>query len=512
MPEDFLLIAKAKLKPQWKTAFLAAVIIGFLCHMFVFTNTLPNHDSLINTHSPQLKGESGRFFLSSFSGISSYFDLPWVNGALSIGYLALMAVLLTELFQLKKTFSILSLSGLLVTFPSIASTFSYMFTADGYMLGSLLTVAALLFTQKFTYGFIPGAIIFYLSVGIYQANLSFLASLILTFLLVEIIGRKITWAQVSSYLLRFFALGALGMSLYVVTFKLYSAVFSGTITSYQGLDSIGQNKASFFEVVHQIHTSFTLFFFQGFATDLPVNLIEWLNLAVFLLIAIGFVALTLQQPALTNKFMISFALLLLALMPLSSFLLYFMSSDMTYHMLMVFALVTFYLIPVLFYEHLHVPTLAVKTFSWAVIFIVWLSIFNFALISNISYLNMEHKYEKSTALVNRLISRIEQTENVTPTSKLALIGRVRLDSTLSATIIPENIPKMTGPLGDSIVLYPYHYNEIMQNYFGVTYEFASEEEHQALAATEAFAEMEAWPSPQAIRIINDIVVVKLHES
>ncbi|ANU22570.1 glucosyltransferase domain-containing protein [Planococcus donghaensis] len=509
MPEEFLLKLKSSIKPQWKTAFITAFITGFLCHMFVFTNTLPNHDSLINTHSPQLKADSGRFFLSPFSGISSYFDLPWINGMLAIFYLALLAVMLIELFQLKKTFSILAVSGLVVTFPTIASTFSYMFTADGYLVSFLMTVSAILITQKYKYGFIPASILFYIGVGIYQANLPLLLTLILVFLVTEIMGRKITTLQLALYSFRFLALASIGMVLYILHFKLYTTLFAGNLTSYQGLDSVGKNDVSIFEHFQQIHEAFSLFFFRGFITDFPVNLFEWLNIAVFTLIGLGFILLLIQNSKFISKMNVIFAILMVLLMPLTSYILYFMSAELTYHMLMVFALVSFYLLPVVFYEHLSVPTLSTKIFSWLNVLIVLVTIFNFALISNIAYLNMELKYEKSTALVNRLISRIEQTENVSPSSKLAIIGRYRMDSTLSSRSIPESIPKMTGSLGDSIVLYPYHYKDMMQHHFGVTYEFASEQEYKEIEASEAFAAMEAWPSKKAVRIINNVVVVKL---
>lgn len=511
MPEEFLLKLKTKIKPQWKTAFLSAVIIGFLCHTFVFTNILPNHDSLVNMHSAQSKGSSGRFFLSPFSGISSYFDLPWINGSLSILYLALMAVILTELFQLKKTFSIVAVSGLIVTFPTIASIFSYMFTADGYILGSLLTMLALLITKKYKYGFVPGSVIFYLGMGVYQANLPLLTTVMLIFLISEILGNKISFTQLNSYFLRFLGLGAAGMAMYAFNFKFYSTIFAGSITSYQGLDSVGESGGSILDRFMQVDDSFTFFFFRGFISEAPINLFEWLNVAVFLLIAIGFVLLVLQNRIYTSSGMTLLALGLLLLMPLSVYILYFVSPDVVYHMLMVFALVSFYVLPVLFYEHLTFPSVAIKTFSWASVVTVFVIIFNFALISNISYLNMELKVEKSTAFVNRLISRIEQTEGVTPKSKLALIGRMQLDSPLSTEDIPENIPRMTGPLGQSIISLPYHYNALMANHFGVTYKFISEQERQEIAGSDWFAEMDAWPSPDAIRVIDDVIVVKLQE-
>ena len=83
-----------------------------------------------------------------------------------------MTVLLVEIFQFKKTVTIILTSAVIVTFPTVGATFSYMFTADGYMMGNLLATLAVYMTKKWRYGFIPASLIFYVSVGIYQANLT----------------------------------------------------------------------------------------------------------------------------------------------------------------------------------------------------------------------------------------------------------------------------------------------------------------------------------------------------
>ncbi|MCH4827347.1 MAG: hypothetical protein N2C11_06115 [Planococcus sp. (in: firmicutes)] len=165
----------------------------------------------------------------------------------------------------------------------------------------LLTVLSVLITQKYKYGFIQASILFYISAGIYQANLPLLSTLILVFFITEIIGRKITGLQLTSYLLRFFALASIGMSLYIINFKLYTTLFVGNITSYQGLDLVGQSDASIFEHFKQIHEAFSLFFFRGFITDFPVNLFEWLNVAIFLLIGFGFILLLIQNSRFISK-------------------------------------------------------------------------------------------------------------------------------------------------------------------------------------------------------------------
>ena len=82
MGENLIAFYKEKVKREWKIAFLAAFLGCLLVHIFKFTNTLPNHDSLYNVYADQNVTGSGRWFLQYACGISSYFDLPWMNGLL----------------------------------------------------------------------------------------------------------------------------------------------------------------------------------------------------------------------------------------------------------------------------------------------------------------------------------------------------------------------------------------------------------------------------------------------
>ena len=89
MGKNLMEYYRKNVKQTWITAFFAAVILGLCVHLFKFANTLPNHDSPYNYYDPQNIITSGRWFLTVACGISSYYDLPWLIGMLSILYLAL---------------------------------------------------------------------------------------------------------------------------------------------------------------------------------------------------------------------------------------------------------------------------------------------------------------------------------------------------------------------------------------------------------------------------------------
>ena len=83
MGEGILTHYRTKLAKEYKGAFWMTFIAALLIHFYKFTNTLPNHDSLYNYYSEQNSLGLGRWALSLACSMSSYYDLPWVNGLLS---------------------------------------------------------------------------------------------------------------------------------------------------------------------------------------------------------------------------------------------------------------------------------------------------------------------------------------------------------------------------------------------------------------------------------------------
>lgn len=510
MPEEIFSKLREITKKEWKIAFISAVIIGFLTHMFVFTHMLPNHDALINIYSPQNKMTSGRFFLGPFSGLSSFFDLPWVIGTLSILYLALTAVLLTEIFKLDKTPSIIVASGLIVTFPTVAATFSYMFTADAYMAGYLLVVLSVLITKKYKWGFFPASFIFYLGVGIYQAYLTVVLTLVTVLFIQGLVVNKLNFRNMVITMGRYITMTAIGLGLYAITFKTYQKYGSVGITNYQGLDQVGTRSENFMDLLTKIKDTFMEFFYRGFVTELPSsNPFEILNILLVVLIVLGLMVFFLENKLYLSPMRIFLALISLFLIPIFIFVLYFVSPGVIYHMLMIMSGVCLYLLLVVLYDGLKIPTFMAKVFSWSTILILFLTIVNFAIISNITYFNMSLRYEKSYAFMNRVLDRVEQTEGYENVTKIAVIGRPDLETRMSSRLIPEKIPFMTGAMGESFLAESYHYVAMLQNYFGESIRGVSGEELQSIKESDFFKEMQPWPSKDAVRVKGEIVIVKL---
>ena len=142
MGKNIVAYYKGKIKKEWKIAFFSTLAIGILIHIYKFTNTLPNRDAVYNYYADQNIVGSGRWFLTVASGLSSWFDLPWINGLLSIIFIGIAAAVIVDVFDLQNPVLIGLIAALLVSFPGITETFFFEYTADGYMVAMLLAALA----------------------------------------------------------------------------------------------------------------------------------------------------------------------------------------------------------------------------------------------------------------------------------------------------------------------------------------------------------------------------------
>ena len=260
------------IRKEYRTAFTAAFLLGLLIHMPVVLSDIPNHDGLGSMYFDQNMITSGRWFLTVACGFSSYFTIPWVIGLLGLLFLALASAALTALLELRDTVSVVLVSGLLVSFPALASTFAYVFTMDGYMLALLLAVLAVLCTKKHKWGFLWGAVCLAFSMGTYQAYLSFTILLcIYEVLMIFMEKGKVTGKLRASC--RYLYMGVLGAVLYYVILRVLLLIQGKELASYQGISGMEGGGRFGAEAILHIYRDFVSFSVKG--NVLYQNIFSW---------------------------------------------------------------------------------------------------------------------------------------------------------------------------------------------------------------------------------------------
>lgn len=495
---------KKHCRVEWKAAFLSTFLIGIMIHMPIMLRDIPNHDGLASMYFDQNMITSGRWFLTVACGISSYYTLPWLIGLLAMLYLGITNVLLTEFLEVRQIWAVVVIGGLVAAFPSLASTFAYVFTMDGYMLAVLLAVLAVLLTKKYRRGFLPGGMCLAFSLGIYQSYLPF-AVLLCLYGIYQIGVSEGTLREKIKKCLGYVWMGAIGVAAYYVILRLLLWIQGKELASYQGINGMGSApRTGIAGTVWQMYRDFLAFTLKG--KVFMNNVFAWGAMLLLGLCAMWIlISLCLQKKWWKSVWFFVIIVITAAGLPIAMNLILIISPDVTYHLLMRYQWV---LLPICMVA-------AVSRSSERLPWAAWLGLtcgvvltFNYVVTDQIAYSNLEKKYEKTYAYCSRLLDRIEQTEGYYQGIPIAMIGVVGDEPYPVTDLTAEVTAGMIGIGGDSLLYTGANYQAFIQHYLGATLNILPPEAMAEMYYSEAYREMESFPGADSIRIIDGVMYIK----
>ncbi len=506
-PAEVWNFIKVNCKSTWKAAFISAVMLGLLIHMPMMLRDIPNHDGLDSMHFDQNMVISGRWFLSIACGFSSYYTLPWLIGILSVLFLGLAAVVLVDFLEIKHNVAAVLVSGLLVSYPALSSTFAYLFTMDGYMLAVFLAILAVWLTKRSRLGFVAGAISLAFSLGIYQAYLPFavllsLYGIVLLFMNSGDIKDKLFNAMHYLYM------GVFGTIGYYVILQIMLKLQNKEIGSYQDGNSVSIfSIEGILSTVQRMYTDFAAFTIKG---NVLINNIFSL-LAVFVLVmlaVITFVKLSAKKCWWKSPWFYLVIVAMLGILPMATNIILLILPQVTYHVLMRYQWVLYPILLVAFISRWSEETEDKGIIEWGMLLGAGVLVWNFTVTDQIAYSNLEKKYEKTYAYCVRLLDRIEQTEGYYQGIPIAMIGVVgdvpypQTDITLDVTA------PLIGMNGDELLYTGNNYELFIKHYLGATLNILPADAMEEMYYSDAYREMESFPGKDSIKVIDGIMYIK----
>lgn len=514
-PSELAKKVKTRLKTEDKIAFFSAFILGLCCHIFIFTNSMYNNDDIRYLHVSFDKPELGRWLLTYAAGISSFFSLPVVNGLLSLLYLSLTAIVLVRLFCVTNKIGIVLISGILVTFPTMASLFSYMFAADGFCLSCLLSALAAYYVirgSKRWHLYLAAAFLC-CSVGIYQAYLPFtLLLLLIHYVLVVLQPNQYENKDILRLTFSYIKMLALGMAAYYFFMQLTLKLKHMELSSYQGINESGVPGPG--ELVQRFAAAYRNFL-DFFRPDQVLALNGWLRAGLVMTLCILFFCLAaffIKNRVYKSPLRTGLLLLCLLCLPLAVNVICLISEGVQIHMLMRHAWCLLFVAAVVFSEKAAplFSGMRKKLLDWAVLIALFLVIYNYFLLSNIAYFNMNFRYEKTYALCIKIMDRIEASEDYDNDRPIAFIGRY--SKTYKMDAVEALLDPMTGMKGPRVFMDSSRaYKPFIQNCLGEDITIPTPEEEAAIKETQEFQEMPRFPHNGSVKVINGITVVKLND-
>lgn len=540
MGEGFVEFYQTRIKKSWKLAFVSAFVIGLLVHMYKFTNTLLGHDSLFNIYGTQNVVRSGRWFLAAACSLSSFFDLPWVNGVLSLIWIGVAAAVVIDIFRIENPVLILLTGGLLVTFPAVTQTFYFEYTADGYMLAMVLAALTVRFSmigeRRKSRLFLSFCCIT-LTCGIYQAYVSFALVLSLGYFMTELLENRYEKKLYTLWIRNQILIYGLGMAAYYVIWQI-AMVCQGNLqpNQYMGIDTIGQIGPGFlWDAVKQTMTSFVSVFMVWNFLRRGLTMYTVLNI-LFLMAAAYIVVTAVRKSRLyTRKSQMLLFLLCMAAIPFAVFIWFFASQGIQYVVRMEQSVCLLYILcGVLANRWLKPGKSDIAALLLAVI------IFNNGVTANMMYQYMHRCYEESYATGVEIATHIHLLDDGTQ-KEIVIVGLTSWFSEeeyesgggLKELALLKSIYNNLFSAGSCPALFLSEVVGLELSYYrvnpemevppvdvgsnnwpvsgGWTWRFplADEAVKAKLIDTKQVADMPVWPAADSIQVIDDLIVIKL---
>ncbi len=510
MPEKTLKKLNTYILPQWKVCFFAALAVGMIAHLYKITNWLPNWDSLVFRYDAQNMIALGRWFLPVVCSLSSFYDLPFLNGITAIIFHALSAVCICKILNVKKKITAFMIGAVIVSFPTVTSVMKYNYVADGYSVAFFLSTLAALFMTKEKPKYILSAILIALSTGIYQAYITVTVMLVLFKLIDEIVFDNANFKACLKKIGMMLLTGIAGMALYGIVLKLLLGVLSAKLLDYQGINSSASlSGINLPASLYVIKETFVKCFFD---ISGGINVYVLLNLFTLACTAVYYVKYITKNKV--YKSVSTFVLLgvLCVMMPVGASVLALVNAGIDYHNLMLMGYAVFYLFFLILYERgeeTKEKSAAIK--CWIIFLTAVAIISNQIVIANVSYHKAQMAYEKSYGVLVRIADRIEQTEGAEKCDKILVIGALDNSEAYSVNLTPDITGITDGyilraddeTVGQSVLC------SALNDYCGKNYTFVSGKEKKAFLQNNAVKTMEKWPSENSVSVVNGTIIIKL---
>lgn len=510
-------LRQRRIPPAAAAAFACCFAAGYIVHLFAFTNIIPNADGLSRVFDAQQMTISGRWFLHFATMFNGFLQAPALIGFFSVLFLSLSAALTVSLLKIRSA-SLGGLAGvLMVSFPPVAFTFLFLFTASAYSFGILLAVAAVWLTARDRRLLLPAALLLACAIGTYQAYLAVAASLSLICVLLLALEKERETREILLFGLRHLAMLVLGLLLYYLALRVFLWAKDLTLLDYKGINETGR-----LGIVRQAaalllpaYKGFAGYFFRPGGASYVTPFAVCVNAALAVLGAAALLLLCLRGGLARRPGKLVMLLALCALLPLALNLSVLMGSVRE---VMRYSLVFAYVLVLALVDRASrleaeptdekrapkEPKRARPLLIAALCLSLLVSMFSFYT-DNLVYTSSATAHRTTESFATRLVERVESTPGYRSGMEVIIVGAFPLDRYhhgVEAFSLPETP-------ADSILTLNKHVYYYLNDWLNVPWQEPDEATLQQVSDSELFQAMPRYPDDGSIVIDGERVIVKL---
>ena len=495
---------------EFRLAFHSACLIGLIAHLYVFTNLLFGYDGSIAAFTANSFVVNGRWALGFFSSFSTIYQIRVVLGLISIVMIAWTAGLTVRLLELSHPVSVLLVSALLVTFPTVADTFSFMFTADAYFASLFLNTLAVWLAKRYRFGWLAAIGLMTIACGIYQAYICYAIGLLLFDCVLSLLEEAPVGATVLRGL-KYIAAIVISLALYAVIVRLLVSRHGASLTAYNGMDTMGEfNFKAMLAAIPGAYARFADYYIHW---PYDLSLFRLAQFAAPLLFGGSLLYLVIVKKLYRSPLRLILGVAGVLLLPLAlNFIAVLAYTAYVHFLLMSYASVLFFVFTVKAVELAAQQLVLRKARYWLVLPLVGavcccMIVWNNFCACNVGYHAMQTCYENTHALATRVITRLEKLEGYTPGDPIAFIG---YPPTTYYGIYRRYWSPYSRLVSDMNWNLVFNKTYIM-HYLGLLTPNPTAEQRAALESSVEVAALPIWPAQGCAAMIDGVAVIRMGE-
>lgn len=503
-----------------KAAFIFTVVVGLITHLSIMILQPEQADSIISAgffkageYQLYSQGRWGTNLLNCFRG---YLVIPTLTVLITILSISLAAVLLADLFDISNKLFAAMIGAALVVHPYIANAMFY-YAISGTFIYALCVISVWLLYRK-------NMNLFYIMLSVFleviclsynQAYLCVFTTLGLMMFAIDLLKGK-NLKESFRYLGYSVIACALSGALYFVIWKFLSKIHH--ITYFYGMSSefsAGQVFRKLPQSIINTYRAFCDYFFgNSFINNSFWNRELIYGLLFVILLVLFCIIVRINKLKYVNRTVLVCTLLV---MPIALSVIQIVVTDYAFYLMMA----TGFLFIIPFFckviDLCDLQTGFVRVIKGIAMVTVGLVLWTYILSDNAGYMLLNQTTNQSKQLAERLLYQIETFEGFDSEMEVCFIGD--LNEAYFATSDVLSMASPGGTFNNKGVWFGVWevsdgWGKYIEQYCGVKLNYltnGSQERIRTLTATDAFKELDIYPSDHSLEIIDGTLVVKLGE-
>ena len=492
---------------------ISTIVVGLFAHGSAIFNRISYHDDSFMCFS-SAGSTSGRWAGDVIDFVFKHLFWNYLSTPVYFGFFALIffsgtSYLICSLLRVKKTATIIIVSSLLVSFPTVTSCFGFMFMVHTFSFSiflAVLTAYIICETRNF-YISIFAAALGSFAVGIYQASLVVILSVFIGFILYKAFKKGNYTIKELVYDSIYYAVNSIIIFVsYFLMEKIILMVKHEKLSDHQGVSTMGQDGVVAY--LKRIGLTYKKFInpAKGSADVYPLA-VRFIYYVVLILIVVEaayllWIKYQTEWEGITRCLICVF---ILALLPIAFDFIYVMVDvDRTHvYSMMLYSLVFPFVLCAIFTAK--TKDICESKAFFNIIDVLATIVLLFVIVSNIRFSNLCYtkglmQQEQAKSYFTTLICNIESAEGYSADMPVFYINDLNKRSVSNETI--ETYEKIELPPYSETVINNYAWKEFMEVWCG----YRPDEINPGMDAPE-IKNMPRYPDSGSVKVVNGVVVV-----